>query len=123
MIHIKPEDHVLYDCDYAKEMREVLDKENYGPAGLALAVDLKEMKGHYHKTFDEIYYLLDGSMDVKCYDPEAGKTWTEHLEAGDTLTVPKGIHHAIPSSSPENKLMVFSIPPWYAEDENPSDEL
>lgn len=123
MIHIKPGDHVLYECAYAKEMREVLDKDNYGPVGLAIAVDLKEMKGHYHKTFDEIYYLLNGNMNVKFYDPDGGKTWTEHLEKGDTMVIPKGIHHAIQNSSPENKLMVMSIPPWYAEDENPSDEI
>lgn len=123
MIHIKSKDHVLYDCPYAKEMREVLDKNNYGPAGMAIAVDLKNMKGHYHKTFDEIYYLLEGNLEVKCYEPESGKTWTEHLEKGDTLVVPKGIHHAIPKASSENKLMVISIPPWYAEDENPSEEI
>lgn len=120
---IRSQDHTLFDCDYAKEMREVLDKENYGPVGMAIAVDLEQMKAHYHNTFDEIYYMLEGSIDLKFYDPDNDKTWTDHMEKGDTLVIPKGLHHGITSASAENKLMVMSIPPWHADDENPSDEI
>lgn len=120
---IRSQDHTLYECEYAKEMREVLDKDNYGPVGMAIAVDLKQMKAHYHKTFDEIYYMLEGSLDLKLYDPEGGKTWTDHLDKGDTLVIPKGLHHEITSASAGNKLMVMSIPPWHADDENPSDVI
>ena len=123
MIHKKTQDHVLYDCDYAREMRQILSPSEYDKAGLALGVDLGPMNSHYHKTFDEIFYVLEGSMNCKFYDPESGKTWSEELSSGDVLVVPKGVHHKILEASSKNKLIVMSIPPWHADDVNPSDAI
>ena len=123
MIHVKFEDQILHDCVFAREMRQILNKDNYGPVGLAIGVDLSRMKAHYHKTFDEIYYVLEGTLDFEFYDPAEDKSWGEELSEGDTLVVPKGIHHKIVKTSPSNKLMITSIPPWHADDENPSDVL
>lgn len=123
MIHKKLQEHVLYDCDYAREMRQILSPSEYDKAGLALAVDLGQMNSHYHKTFDEIFYVLEGSMNCKFYDPESKKTWSEELSSGDVLVVPKGVHHKILEASSKNKLIVMSIPPWHADDVNPSDAI
>ncbi len=123
MIHKKPEDQIIHECDYAREMREILGASEYDKMGLAIGVDLGPMATHFHKTFDEIFYVLEGGMNCKFHDPESGKTWTEELSEGDMLVVRKGVHHKILEASSKNRLMVMSIPPWHAEDVNPSDAI
>ena len=123
MIKKTPENHVLYDCDYAREMRQILSGEEYNNMGLAIAVDLGVMEAHYHSGFDEIFYLLEGSLECKFYDPKEDRTWTEELSVGDTLVVSKGVHHKLLKASEKNRLMVISIPPWHPEDVNPSSEI
>jgi len=123
MITKTPEDHILHSCPYAKEMREILNVSEYPRMGLAVGVDLFEMEAHYHNTFDEIFYVLEGNMDCKFYDPDENKTWTEELTEGDTLVVSKGIHHKVTKASPENRIMVISIPPYHPDDVNPSDVI
>ena len=55
MIKKKYSDHIVLDCPYAKEMREILNSSEYDKAGVAIAVDLEQMDAHYHKTFDEVF--------------------------------------------------------------------
>jgi mannose-6-phosphate isomerase-like protein (cupin superfamily) len=123
MIKKTPGDHILHECEYAREMREILKVSEYDKIGLAVGVDLFEMEAHYHKLFDEVFYVLEGNMDCEFYDPDKDKTWTEELSQGDTLVVPKGTHHKVTNASPKNRLMVISIPPWHADDVNPSDKI
>lgn len=121
MLKKKPEDHKVLDSPYCREMREILNANEYGEMGLAIAVDLIPMAAHYHKTFDEIYYVLEGEMDFEFYDPLKDKAWTEDLHMNDTLVVSKGVHHKVIKASPENRLLVISIPPYHPDDETPSD--
>lgn len=123
MIKKKPEDHILHSCPYAREMREILKVSEYDKIGLAVGVDLFQMEAHYHKSFDEIFYVLEGNMDCEFYDPDEDKTWTAELSQGDTLVVPKGVHHKVIKASPKNRLLVISIPPYHADDEIPSDKI
>lgn len=102
-------------------MREIFNANEYGEMGLAIAVDLIPMAAHYHKTFDEIYYVLEGEMDFEFYDPVTDKAWTEDSHMNDTLVVSKGVHHKVIKASPENRLLVISIPPYHPDDETPSD--
>jgi len=119
----KPQDHNVLYSSYSREMREILNASEYSEMGLAVGVDLFPMDAHYHKTFDEIFYVLDGKLDFKFYDPVKNGTWTEELSDGDTLVVSKGVHHKVIKSSPENRLLVISIPPYHPDDEIPSDVI
>ncbi|MEM7009821.1 MAG: hypothetical protein AAF462_11880, partial [Thermodesulfobacteriota bacterium] len=108
---------------YAKEMREIISGEEYDKAGVAIAVDLEQMNAHYHNSFDEIFFVLDGDIKFEFYDPENERIWTEHLTLNETLIVKKGIHHKILMASEHNRLFVVSIPPYHPDDENPSDKI
>ena len=123
MITKKYEEHNVMESPYAKEMREIINGIEYQNAGVAIAVDLEQMQGHYHNTFDEIYFVLEGSMKFEFYDPKTERIWVEELIANETAIVTKGIHHKILRASEHNRLFVVSIPPYRPDDENPSDKI
>ncbi len=123
MITKKYAEHNVLDSPYAREMREIINSSEYEKAGVAIAVDLEQMDAHYHKTFDEIFFVLDGDMKFEFYDPETENIWTAELSANDLVIVKKGIHHKVLGASERNRLLVVSIPPYYPDDENPSDKI
>ncbi len=123
MITKKYEVHNILDSPYAKEMREIISGSEYENAAVAIAVDLEQMDAHYHNTFDEIFFVLDGDMKFEFYDPEDEKVWTEELSLNETIIVKTGIHHKILRASEHNRLFVVSIPPYHPDDENPSDKI
>jgi len=116
-------EHNVLDSPYAREMREIINSSEYEKAGVAIAVDLEQMDAHYHKTFDEIFFVLDGDMKFEFYDPETENIWTVESSANDLVIVKKGIHHKVLGASEHNRLLVVSIPPYYPDDENPSDKI
>lgn len=61
--------------------------------------------GHFHKTFSEAFYILDGS--VALYD---GDTWRE-ASAGDYLFVPPGGVHSFANTSGEAASMLVLFAP------------
>ena len=123
MITKKYEEHNILESPYAKEMREIISSSEYDKAAIAIAVDLEQMDAHYHNTFDEIFFVLDGDMKFEFYDPKDGNVWTEELSLNETIIVKKGIHHKILRGSEHNRLFVVSIPPYHPDDENPSDKI
>lgn len=123
MITKKYSDHNVLDSLYAREMREIIGANEYEKAGVAIAVDLEQMDAHYHNTFDEIFFVLDGDMKFEFYDPKTEKIWIEELTLNETIIVAKGIHHKVLRASENNRLFVVSIPPYHPDDENPSDKI
>ena len=123
MITKKYEEHNILDSPYAKEMREIISGSEYENVAVAIAVDLEQMDAHYHNTFDEIFFVLDGNMKFEFYDPKDGRVWTDELSLNETIIVKKGIHHKILRASEHNRLFVVSIPPYNPDDENPSDKI
>ena len=123
MITKKYSEHNVLDSPYAREMREILNSSEYDKAAVAVAVDLEQMDAHYHETFDEIFYVLDGDIKFEFYDPDNGNIWTEGLSGDELLVVKKGIHHKILRATEHNRMLVISIPPYHPDDENPSDEI
>jgi len=116
-------DHTLHPSPYCREMREIIDSNDYEKLAIAIAVDMEQMDAHYHKTFDEIFFVLDGDMKFEFYDPANGTVWTEECSASDLVIVAKGIHHKVLRASEHNRLFVVSIPPYHPDDEDPSDEI
>ena len=123
MITKKYAEHNILDSPYAREMREIINSSEYEKAAVAIAVDLEQMDAHYHRTFDEIFFVLDGDMKFEFYDPQNDKVWTEELSVNDLVIVKKGIHHKVLGASEHNRLLVVSIPPYYPDDETPSDKI
>ena len=123
MLTKKPADHLVIHLPFCGEIREILTVNDYDKLGVAIAVDTKTTTAHYHKTFDEIYFVLDGELELEFYDPGDGTIWTERLSANELTVVSKGIHHKVLNSSEHNRLCVISAPPFHADDENPSGEI
>ncbi len=123
MITKKYAEHNVLDSPYAREMREIIDAGEYEKAGVAIAVDLEQMDAHYHKTFDEIFFVLDGDMRFEFYDPQNCNIWTVESSKNDLVIVEKEIHHKVLRASEHNRLLVISIPPYHSDDENPSDKI
>ena len=61
--------------------------------------------GHYHRTFSEAFFILDGS--VALYD---GETWRD-ANAGDYLFVPPGGVHSFANTSGEAASMLVLFAP------------
>ena len=61
--------------------------------------------GHYHRTFSEAFYILNGT--VALFD---GETWRE-AEAGDYLFVPPGGVHSFANTSGEAASMLVLFAP------------
>lgn len=105
------------------EVREILKNDDYRPLGIAIAINIEPTEGHYHQSFDEIYFVLDGQISLELYDPKNESMNTFELNPNEVCVITKGIHHKIIQSSPENRLCVISVPPFRSEDEHVSDKL
>jgi mannose-6-phosphate isomerase-like protein (cupin superfamily) len=88
---------------------------------LAVAINIHPTKAHFHKSFDEIYFVLDGAVTLKTFDPSNGKLEELELQANELCFITKGIHHQITQSSEKNRLCVISTPRWVPDDEHLSD--
>ncbi len=123
MLTKKLADHIIVHSPFCGEIREILAGSDYAKLGVAVAIDIKPTTAHFHRTFDEIYFVLDGELELEFYDPESDKTWTESLSANELTIVSKGIHHKVLRATEKNRLCVISAPPFHADDENPSGKI
>ena len=53
-------DHEVKYSPTCGEIREILTSDDYSSLSIAIALDIKPTKAHYHKRFEEIYFVLDG---------------------------------------------------------------
>lgn len=116
-------DHNVIQSATCGTVREILTGDEYKPFGLAVCYDIKPTTAHYHKTFDETYFVLDGEIELELYDPVHKNRSRQLLKANEAAVISKGIHHKISKSTPSNRLAVISAPPFHADDETPSDIL
>lgn len=117
----KLQDHKNINTDSCGLLREVLALEDNLPLTLVIADDIKPTKGHYHLNFKEIYFVLDGWLTLKFYDPASNRYWEERLTANELCVIEKNIHHVVTGSSPKNRLCVIAVPGY--SDETLSDKL
>jgi mannose-6-phosphate isomerase-like protein (cupin superfamily) len=123
MLTRKLADHLVVHSPFCGEIREIITGDDYDKLGIAIAIDIKPTTAYFHKTFDEICFVLDGELELEFYDPSADKTWTEKLSANELVVVSKGIHHKVVRASEHNRFCVVSAPPFHADDENPSGRI
>ena len=115
-------DHIVVQSPFCGEIREVLIGSEYSP-NVALAMDIRPTTAHYHKGFDEVYFLLDGSVVLQLHNPKSGETSEQALAANELCVISKGIHHKVSSSSARNRLCVITMPRFDPSDEHFSEVL
>lgn len=115
--------HVVIDSPTCGSVHEVITNTDGNPYGLAISENIKETHAHFHRTFEETYFLLDGELEVKIYEPETERLSTVHLKANELMVIPKGVHHKVVNGSEMNRLCIISFPPFHGDDENPSDKI
>jgi len=115
-------DHVVKTSPFCGAIHEILTGAEYSPS-IALAIDIRETIPHFHKTFDEIYFVLDGEIALTLHDPATGKTTEQKLRADELCVITKGVHHKVAASSATNRLCVICVPHFDAADEHKSDAL
>jgi mannose-6-phosphate isomerase-like protein (cupin superfamily) len=115
-------DHIVQQTPTCGEIREILPGSEYSP-NIALALDIRPTKAHYHRGFDEVYFVLDGDLVLHLYDPGSGETTAQTLAANELCVITKGIHHKITRSSAHNRLCVITVPRFDASDEHFSEVL
>ncbi len=60
-----------------------------------------EFDWHVHKHEDEMFFVLEGTMDMGFHDRN------ERVEAGEMIIVPKGVEHRPASVGGECKIMLL----------------
>jgi mannose-6-phosphate isomerase-like protein (cupin superfamily) len=116
-------DHFVVNSATCGEVRNILKKDDHYPLGVAVCIDIQPTEGHFHRSFDETYFVLDGEISLEIYDPHTDKTAVYPLKANELCVISKGLHHKIIKSSAKNRLCVISYPPFHADDEHPSDKI
>lgn len=111
-------DHTVVNSPTCGTVREILKKAEYAPLGVAICLDIQSTQGHYHNSFDEIYFVLDGEITLQIYNPVNKESSTYQLKANELCVVTKGLHHKVIDTSEKNRLCVISSPPFHADDEH-----
>ena len=126
MIVRKRRDHVVKMSPLCGEIREILRDRDYDPLSIAVVENIRNTTAHFHEGFEEIYFVLNGSLTLQLFDPDTDRVWEETLGREgqyEPCVVPKGIHHKVIEASPENALCVVCIPPFDMADEHESERI
>jgi mannose-6-phosphate isomerase-like protein (cupin superfamily) len=115
-------DHIVKTSPFCGAIHEILTGAEYSPS-VALAIDIRETVPHFHQTFDEIYFVLDGEIALTLHDPASGATTEQRLVADELCVITKGVHHKVAAASPKNRLCVICVPRFDPADEHKSDVL
>lgn len=114
--------HVHVKTPFCGDLVEILREHETVP-DIAVLVDVRPTIAHYHKGFDEAYFVLDGALTVQLFDPVAEETTEDIFREHEVCVIPKGVHHRITAASFHNRLCVLCAPHFDFKDENPSDRL
>lgn len=123
MLIKRVQDHQVNISPTCGEIHEILGPADDHEVNIAVAFDIKSTHAHYHREFTEIYFVLEGSIQLKLYDPATEKISTESLQANELIVLTPGVHHQIIASSEKNRLCVITTPHFNPEDEHLSDKL
>jgi mannose-6-phosphate isomerase-like protein (cupin superfamily) len=116
-------DQIVNQSPTCGEVREILVGDQYPFLNVAVAHDIRPTHAHYHRGFDEIYFMLDGTLALRFYDPGEDRTWSQALGPDELCVISKGIHHVVTEAATPNRLCVITVPRFDPEDEHLSDRL
>ena len=126
MIIRKEQDHVIKTSPFCGLIREILRQQDYDSLSIAVVENIKPTTAHYHERFEEIYFMLEGSLTLQLYDPKSDWIWKEALGregSYELCVIPKGTHHKVIEASSKNVLCVICAPPFDSRDEYKSTRL
>jgi len=103
------------------EVDMVLGSTDYPHLNVALCPNIKPTIGHFHPGFDEAYFVLDGWIEIKTYNPRTDRYEETRLGPDELALFPAGVHHRVTAASDVNRLCVLMIPGFTGE--TPSDKL
>jgi mannose-6-phosphate isomerase-like protein (cupin superfamily) len=103
------------------EVDMILGAVDYSKLNVAICPNIKPTIAHYHPSFDEIYFVLDGWIYIKTYGPKTGKYAEQRLGQNKMALFPMGLHHVITESSSVSRLCVLMTPGFISE--VPTDKL
>ena len=93
-------------------MRKLIDSKDFKDMGFIHVTIREPTKKHYHKKLTEVYYVLNGSIDIEV------DRKIEHLSKNQIIMVfPKTNHKAWKTSKEDAEILVVCCPPWTEEDE------
>lgn len=120
MIVKRQRDHIHIQTTTCGALVEVLSGADATPT-IALVRDIRVTVPHYHADFEEVYFVLDGTMTVRLYEPESRQMSDLELRKHELCVIPRGVHHQVVRSSYENLLCALSVPQFDRNDEHSSD--
>lgn len=123
MIVKKLEDHIVNTSPTCGIIRGILGAADYPSVNVAIAIDIQPTTAHFHESFDEIYFVLDGELELALYDPKTDSRTSVTLGPNELCVITRGIHHVVVKATEHNRLCALTIPGFNPEDENPSDKL
>jgi mannose-6-phosphate isomerase-like protein (cupin superfamily) len=97
-------------CPYGQVQRIVTG----GEGGIANVHVVQVTRGerHYHRGYDEVYYLLSGTGTITLEEK------THSLRPGAVIVIPAGISHALVSDSETPlQFIIFGSPPMPIDDD------
>ena len=116
-------DQLIQQSPTCGEMREILQHADDDRVNIAMALDIKPTHPHYHLGFEEIYFVLDGNLELRLFDPDNRREWTEQLGPNELLVIKPRVHHGIIEASAKNRLVVITVPGFDPTDEHLSGVL
>jgi mannose-6-phosphate isomerase-like protein (cupin superfamily) len=116
-------DHIVKESPTCGELHEILIGNEYPFLNIAVSENIKPTKAHYHNKFDEIYFVLDGYIGLRLFDPRTERVLTQYLSANELCVISKGVHHEVIESSDTNKICIISVPGFHSDDEHLSDKI
>ncbi len=117
----KRDNHRVKMSPVCGEIIEILSSNEHPLVDIAIVLNIKPTKPHYHMSFEEIYFVLDGNISLGLYDPKLDKFSECLLEANELMVIAPGIHHRVMAASEENRLCVICLPGFDSKDEHVSD--
>jgi mannose-6-phosphate isomerase-like protein (cupin superfamily) len=122
MITKLAKDHTVVLTETCGPIHEILTGDAYSP-NIAMVFDIQKTRAHYHEGFDEIYFVLDGELLLRLYDPATDRITEQVLRANELCVINRGVHHVVVSATKPNRLCVITMPRFDATDEHLSDRI
>jgi mannose-6-phosphate isomerase-like protein (cupin superfamily) len=94
----------------SSEVREILALKNQSLAEARVALGEATLE-HYHRSSEEIYYILEGKGRIKIEDE------IEKVEQGDGIAIPPGKRHRIWSTGEGELVFLCCCSPPYSDED------
>jgi mannose-6-phosphate isomerase-like protein (cupin superfamily) len=115
--------HTVKISPLCGEIIEILSSRDYPKIDIAMVIDIMPTQAHFHRGFEEIYFVMDGSITIGLYDPKENKFSQTYLEANELLVIGPDIHHKVIAASSKNRLCVICLPGFDPNDEHLSEKF